>query len=420
MYALVDCNNFYASCERLFQPQLAGRPIVVLSNGDGCVVARSAEAKALGIAMGAVWFKEEPQYPRGLVRVFSSNYELYGDISRRVMMALSEFAYEIEQYSIDEAFLRFPGEAEWEALGRAIRTAIGTRIGIPVSVGFAPTKVLAKAANKQAKREPSANGVAVLQNSNTDAALAVMNTSDLWGIGNRFAARLTQVGIHSALQLKAMPDDLAREILSVVGLRIVWELRGKDCIDVDDIDAPKKMICCARGFGSLLETEEDIREALVNYVALCAEKLRRQQSVAGHIQVFVSTNSFNRMDPQYSNGCGSTLLTPTDFTPELSTAAAALLHRIYRRGFRYKRVGVILSEFSLKTEVQTSFSGPAPELMDRRRRLMATMDRLNSEFGRNAVKTASSGTATPVWAIRRARKSPSYTTRWAELPQALA
>ena len=416
MYALVDCNNFYASCERVFQPRLEGRPVVVLSNNDGCVIARSNEAKALGIEMAGAWHEVERRLPPGSVEVFSSNYALYGDMSRRVMATLSGFAYEMENYSIDESFLSFPPGGDWTELGQTMRRTVRRNTGIPVSVGFAPTKVLAKAANRMAKKRPELGGAHLLSDeAEIDATLAGMAPSDVWGIGRRLSERLATVGVRTALDLKRLDADVARRLLSVVVQRIVLELRGVSCLDIEEVAPAKQNICTAKSFGTALETLEELREPLASYVSRVAEKLRGQASVAGRVHVFLETNPFQK-GPQYFGGGGAAFATPTNYTPDLVAAANGVLERIYRPGCRYKKVGVMLLELGSEFAVQSSFDSPAPEVVEKRRRAMATLDAINLGYGRGAVRIASAAAPHPGWEMRQLRKSPRWTTRWEELP----
>lgn len=424
MFALVDCNSFYASCEQVFRPDLVGRPVVVLSNNDGCIVARSAEAKALGIDMADAWHEVEPRLPKGLVQVFSSNYTLYGDMSRRVMETLAGFAHEMEAYSIDEAFLHFLPGADWQALGVNIRRTVRRNTGLPVSVGFAPTKVLAKLANKMAKKDPARAGVCCLEANSPDLAaiLARLSPDDIWGIGSRLTARLAAVGVKTALDLRDLDDEVARRVLTVTGLRIVRELQGMSCLAVEEMAPAKKAICCAKSFGHPQETLEEVREPLMSYISRVAEKLRAQASVCGYLQVFLETNPFATGDLQYFNSTGRELTTATNFTPALCTAAGGLLEQIYRSGYRYKKVGVLVTNIASESAVQSAFDTPPQAEIERRRKLMATMDAANRHFGRNAVRvgSAAEGGRLPVWWMRQTKKSPRYTTNWNELPIAAA
>jgi DNA polymerase V len=421
MFALVDCNNFYASCERVFQPRLEGRPIVVLSNNDGCVVARSNEAKALGIEMAGPWHLTEKRFPPGTVEVFSSNYTLYGDMSRRVMTTLGRFAYELEPYSIDESFLHFLPGGDWQTLAREIRKTVRQHTGLPVSVGFAKTKVLAKVANRLAKKRPELGGAHVLMGETAiDAALSTMKPSDIWGIGNRLAERLVTVGVTTALDLKQLDIEVARRLLTVVGQRIVLELRGVNCLPLEEIALAKQNICTAKSFGMPLETLEQLQAPLASYVSRVAEKLRGQGSVAGRIQIFLETNPFQPQEPQYANSAGLTLLSPSNFTPDLVTAGMQLLKRIYRPGYRYKRVGVMLLDLGSSQVIQASFDEPPPELSEKRRRAMSVLDVVNQGFGRGALRVGSAAAPDPAWKMRQTRLSPRWTTRWADLPVAVA
>ena len=421
MFALVDCNSFYASCEQVFRPDLAGKPVVVLSNNDGCVVARSAEAKAAGVGMSAPW-QEVPPAVAARVTVFSSNYTLYGDFSRRVLATLSRFAQDIENYSIDESFLELTPGPDWAALGADIRRTVLRHTGLPVSVGFGATKVLSKIANKVAKRRKDAGGVFVLRDeAEADAALATMTTDDIWGIGSRLAARLEAAGVRTALELKRLEAELARRLLTVVGQRIVLELRGISCLAIEDVAPAKQNICTARSFGTPLESLEELREPLASYVSRVAEKLRGQGSVCGRMQIFLQTNPFQPHLPQYFPADEVVLSMPTNFTPELVTAAMSVLERIWRPGYRWKRIGVMLLELGPEHAVQSSFDSPPPEDVEKRRRAMAAIDAVNRMLGRNAVRVASaSGREPPVWKMRQSSVSPRYTTNWDEVAEVAA
>lgn len=418
MFALVDCNSFYASCEQVFRPDLRGKPVVVLSNNDGCVVARSAEAKTLGIEMAGPWHKIEPRVRSHGVVVFSSNYTLYGDFSRRVLQTLGRFVQEVENYSIDESFLWFDPGRDWSALGAEIKHTIGRHTGIPVSVGFGPTKVLAKLANKLAKKRAETGGVFVLGGADeADAILAALSPDDIWGIGERLAARLLTVGVHTALEFKRLDPEIARRILTVVGQRIVLELRGVSCLAIEDVVPAKKNICSAKSFGKPLSTFDELIEPLASYVSRVAEKLRAQQCVAGRLQVFLETNPFQPSDPQLFPAGEVILLTPSNFTGALVTAAASVLRRIWRPGYRWKKVGVMLLEICAETCVQSAFDSPAPETVEKRRRAMAALDAVNRTFGRAALRVGSAaGSAPASWRMRQHSLSPRYTTRWEELP----
>lgn len=419
MFALVDCNSFYASCEQVFRPDLRGRAVVVLSNNDGCVVARTAEAKQLGIPMGAAWH----QVPRDIAartEVFSSNYTLYADMSRRVQAVLSRYAQRIEHYSIDESFLAFSPGPDWASLGREIKATVRRHTGIPVSVGFGPTKVLAKAANKAAKKRQDGAGVTVLQRPDEiREVLSGMPTAEVWGIGSRLAERLKSVGVETAWQLAELDTQVARKLLSVVGQRIVLELRGTSCLAIEEVVPAKQHICTAKSFGSPLETLDELREPLATYVSRVAEKLRAQRSVCGRISVFLQTNPFQPQLPQLYPGGETVLATPSNFTPELVAAAQAVLTRIYRPGYLWKKVGVMLLDLGPEAEVQSAFDTPVPEIVSKRRKVMTALDELNRVFGRATVSVASAATREPpVWKMRQIRLSPRYTTCWQSLPVA--
>jgi len=415
VFALVDCNSFYCSCERVFQPRLEGAPVVVLSNNDGCVVSRTAEAKALGIAMGEVWHLARPELTAG-VHVFSSNYTLYGDLSRRVMATLRDFAARLEIYSIDEAFLAYDHRADWPALGRAIRATVGRHTGIPVCVGFGPTKVLAKLANRLAKKHPGHAGVFVwpADPATASALLATVPVSDVWGIGRRLAERLAPLGVTDARALRDLHDATARRLLAVTGLRVVLELRGLSCLALEELAPPKKAICCAKGFGAPLSTLDQLGEPLAAYVSRVAEKLRAQRQVAGFLQVFLETNPHGG-GPQYFPATGCALPMPSNDSGRLAEIAAALLRRIHRPSFSFRKVGVLASDLGPEGAAQLSFDASPPEVLDRRRALMAAMDRINRDHGRATLRLASAGPAAPKWKMRQAKLSPCYTTRWEAL-----
>ena len=415
MFALVDCNSFYCSCERVFNPRLTGQPVVVLSNNDGCVVSRTTEAKARGIAMGEVWHLARPDLKAG-VHAFSSNYTLYGDMSRRVMNTLRDFAEHLEIYSIDEAFLGFDARGDWRQIGLRVREIVERYTGIPVCIGFGPTKVLAKLANRLAKQRAGYAGVFTWPESPTETTtlLDSVPVQDVWGIGRRLADKLAPQGITTARALRDMDDARAQRLLAVTGLRIVWELRGLSCLKLDELAEAKKGICCAKGFGVPLSTLDELREPLAAYVSIVGEKLRTQQLVAGHIQVFLETNPHSA-GRQYNPGIGHSLAMASNFSPELSVIAAELLGNIHRRGYQFRKVGVLVSDLQPASAVQSCFDAPSPETVARRQKLMATLDHVNRDRGRGTVRLGSAGTASPLWRMRQAHLSPCCTTRWAEL-----
>ena len=412
--ALVDCNNFYASCERVFNPRLIGRPVVVLSNNDGCVIARSEEAKALGIAMGTPAFENKETFQRHGVEVLSSNYALYGDMSARVMSILRSQAPGIEVYSIDEAFLALDDD-QGEEFARGLRSQVRRWTGIPVSVGIAPTKVLAKLANRVAKKTPELNGVFDLTTAgDPDEILAGIKCADIWGIGSRLAARLGRGGIRTARDLKQADMAWVRRELGVVGERIARELNGTPCLTLEEMPPPKKGIASARSFGRPVESLAELEEALSTYTARVAEKLRAGHLLATQIHVFVTTNPFNTSQSQYTAGSQTTLLRPSNRTPDLISAVLPLLRKIYRPGHRYKKTGIFVTELVPEGCVQLSlFDEPAGA--SPRKALEDAVDQLNRRYGTNTVRYGAMGTRQR-WGMRQERKSQGFTTRWSELP----
>lgn len=416
---MVDCNNFYASCERVFDPSLEGRPVIVLSNNDGCVIARSNEAKRLGIAMGEPAYKREDFFARHGVLVFSSNYALYGDMSARVMRILAGFARETEVYSIDECFLLLRGLSTPSLLRLAgdIRRTVAAWTGIPVCVGLARTKTLAKIANRVAKKE-CPDGVHLLEDdTDVDAVLARTEPGDVWGIGRKHARFLSACGVRTALDLKCRPDEWVRRNLTVTGLRTVLELRQIPCIALEDAPPPAKSLVCSRSFGTRAENLASLEEAVSAYVQRAAEKLRRKGLVAGAVQVFLETNRF-QPDPQYAASLCRALPAPTADTLSLHSPALAILRDIFKPGYKYQKAGVILVDLAPAGHRQLSFLEPRGEEKARRDTLMRVMDRVNASYGRNALTLASSGLGEKEWHMRQERRSPRYTTSWAELPVA--
>lgn len=347
--ALVDCNNFYASCERLFAPRLRNQPVVVLSNNDGVIVARSNEAKMLGIPMGVPLFKVRDTLDKYRVAVFSSNYALYGDLSRRVMDTLRQFTPEVEVYSIDEAFLNLTGleHRDLQQYAQTIRQTVGQWTGIPVSIGIGPTKTLAKVANHLAKQNPTRQGVLNL-NAFDDMTLILESVpvQEVWGIGRRWSDKLRQMGIYSARQLRDADLNLMKKHFNVVLARTIEELRGKSCIELDDEQPDKQQIISSRSFGERLEHIEDLQQAITHFTSRAAEKLRRQQSVAQAITVYIRTSPFNEREPHYEASKTAALIQPTDNTGELIQLAHKLLSTMYRSGYRYQKAGIMLSRIT--------------------------------------------------------------------------
>ncbi len=415
IFALVDCNNFYASCERVFNPKLNGQPIVVLSNNDGCVVARSNEAKALGIRMGVPEFQIRPLLRAHQVQVFSSNYSLYGDMSQRVMETLEQFCPDLEVYSIDEAFLSLVGFAQRDLTeyGRQIRRTVKQWTGIPVSVGIAETKTLAKLANRVAKRTPDIGGVCdLLTCPDREALLSRVAVEDVWGIGRNHAQVLNQHGITTALQLRGVDDQWIRKRMGIVGLRLVMELRGVSCLDLEQCPAPKQSLTCSRAFGKHISTLAEMEEAVSTYTLRVAEKLRRERLAATVLAVCLTTNTFKE-GPQYSNALTLKLPIATDSTADLIRSALQGIRAIYRDGYHYKKAGVMLTGLVSASQIQADLF----DAQDRgkSKRLMSVLDAVNDRWGAGTLHYASSGFTT-AWRTQFHRRSPAYTTDWNALP----
>ncbi len=416
LFALVDCNNFYASCERLFRPELNGRPVVVLSNNDGCIVALSNEAKALGIGMGTPYHKNNHLIRKHNVEVFSSNYALYGDLSLRVADVLQQMEPDAEIYSIDEVFITLPaGSATWdlEAYSKTMKDRVEQYVGIPVSVGIAPTKTLAKVANRLAKKNPQYGGALDLTSQpDIDGLLANAPVGDVWGIGLRSAAKLNRVGIYTALHLKEANDTWIRKKLTVTGLRTAMELRGISCIPLDPVRADKKAIVSSRSFGRPVVDLADLQEAVASYMSVAARKMRSQKSAAGALQVFIATNRFKKSMPQHAVGQTVRLPQPTAYTPTLISYASQLLKKLYKSGYQYKKAGVMLTELVPQhCQQRNLFYQPQQESVA----LMDALDRVNDRWGKGTLQFAATGFKKS-WGMRRSKVSPAYTTNWADLP----
>ncbi len=419
LFALVDCNNFYVSCERVFNPKLAGKPVIVLGNNDGIVVARSNEAKTLGIPMGVPAFKYRDLIRRHDVQTFSSNYALYGDMSNRVMETLQQFSPEVEVYSIDEAFLSLSGfeRRNLTDYGRLIRTTVKQWTGLPVSVGIAETKTLAKVANHHAKRSPESTGVFDLTTwPDQDTLLATVPVEDVWGIGPAHTRRLKRQGINTALALRGADDQWIRKQMGIVGFRTVQELRGCSCLPLEQCPPPKQGITCSRSFGRPVTTLAEMREAVAAYTARAAEKLRGEQLKATVLTVFLTTNPFND-EPQYSNAVTLRLPVATDITPELLRMALRGAESIFRDGFRYKKAGIMLQQLVPVGHVQANLYDH--EDRNRGARLMRMIDRLNAGGEQETVRFGAVG-LTQHWRTRFAARSSAYTTNWRELPRVRA
>jgi len=418
-YALVDCNNFYVSCERVFDPSLQDRPVVVLSNNDGCVIARSNEAKALGIGMGEPAFKLKQFFKNNNVHIVSSNYSLYGDMSFRVMTTLEHFCQDIEVYSIDESFLYFKEHSRKNLLEIAhdIRKTVLTWTGIPVSVGLARTKTLAKMANRLAKKNPENTGVCLLDNEHEiNTGLAQTPIRDIWGIGKQYERLLTSKGIRTGRELCDMTDGWIKKNLKITGLHTVLEMRQIPCIPLEMAPPPAKSLVCSRSFGHMVEDLESLEEALASYVIRAGEKLRRKKLTAGSIHVFLSTNRF-RPGPQYTKSGCLTLLPATIYTPTLQKKARTILQGIYRTGYAYQKVGVMLTNLSPATSRQLSFFDPSPQEQKKQQGLMSVMDKINTQYGKTTITLAAAGLGQKKWHMRQKFLSKRYTTSWDELAE---
>lgn len=426
LFALVDVNNCYVSCERAMNPRLRDVPVVVLSNNDGCAVARSNEVKALGVKMGEPWHKLQDLARQHGIVALSSNYALYADFSNRIMTILRTYSPHVEVYSIDEAFLSLNGMGGlWDtptAMGQDIRAKILQWTGLPVCVGIgAPTKTLAKLANHIAKKFPLFDSVCDL--STMSAArmywlFSRIDVGEVWGVGRRIGDKLRAMGINSVQDLKeASPRDM-RAKFGVVMERTCAEIRGISCLALEEVTPARKEIVSSKSFGAMVGSIDELGQAVTAYVTRASEKLRSQDSVCGAVHVFIQTNPFRKMDLQYSNGLTVPLIVPTDDSRVLAGAALHGLERIFIEGIRYKKAGVMLLDLSPKSMLQgVLFDEARPrEPADK---LMAALDALNERFGRDSVTLASAGLA-PRWAMRSGNKTPCYTTRWDELPIANA
>lgn len=415
--ALVDCNNFYVSCERLFQPRLEGKPVVVLSNNDGCVVSRSQEVKDLGLKMAVPWFQMKDLARRHNIVALSSNYSLYADISNRVMTLLSRFSPGQEIYSIDESFLELTGmPVDHADHAREIRRTVMRDVGIPVCVGIASSKTLAKLANHVAKKNPRHAGVCDF-NAMTDAQLddlfAGIDAGEVWGVGGRSADRLRRMNIHSVLDLKRAAAGQLRSQFSVVFERIVAELNGVACLELDQVASAKQQIICSRSFGTPTSHLPDLEQAVVAYTTRAAEKLRQQRSLAGAIQVYIRTNPHRQQDAQHQSSMLMPLPEPGDDTRLLCRAALHGLRRIYRIGHAYQKAGITLTAIIPAAARPHTLFDDAPG-RERSRALMTMLDRINRSMGSGTIRLLGEGNGKP-WAMRRQDVSRRYTTEWDEL-----
>jgi len=422
---LIDANNFYASCEAVLDPAVIGRPLVVLSNNDGCIVSRSAEARALGIPMGAPLFQVRRELERHGVLVRSSNYTLYADMSQRLMASLESWVEELEIYSIDEAFglLHRPaGHGDLSGWGEALRQRVRQQLGLPVAVGIAPTKVLAKIANRVAKKDPAWCGRGVFDLGAAPLAdpwLAATAVEDVWGIGRRLARWCRLRGIADARALRDMPEGELRRRCGVVGVRLQQELRGHRCLPLSSEAAPKRETCVSRSFSTPVGTAEALREAVATYLCRAAEKLRRQGQRAGGLTVFVRSSPFDGTS-FYANSATATLALPSNDTAVLLAAALPLADGLFRPLKPLRKAGVLLHDLTPESLLQHHLLVPqTPEQQQRREALMAAIDALNRRYGSGTVGWAACGLAPP-WRMRRGHLSAAATTRLADIPLARA
>ncbi|MEQ9437509.1 MAG: Y-family DNA polymerase [Cyclobacteriaceae bacterium] len=419
MVALVDCNNFYVSCERVFDPGIARRPVVVLSNNDGCIISRSNEAKALGIKMGAPYFKVKPFLKQHAVKVLSSNYALYGDMSQRVVSTIRSLVPEVEVYSIDEQFLDLSSYTSTmvPSLVQKVRETILQHTGIPTSIGLAPTKTLAKLANQLAKKTEASQGIYCLQEEKViQLCLSEVAVSALWGVGRRYAERLSVYGIYTAADLYDASEQWVRQHMTVQGMRLWYELHGTPCLPLDAVVQPKKSVTASRSFGQLQTDYAVLSAAIAIHTSRCAEKLRKQGSVGSYISVFIKTNK-HQNEPQYQNSFTWTLPVATSHTGTLVQYATQALERIFRSGYRYMKCGVVVSGLTPEARRQTSLFEARNQ--GQQTKAMQVMDEINRKLGRNTLKVATTLTegqrSEERWQMRQAHRSPRYTTCWQEL-----
>jgi len=418
MIALVDCNSFYATCEQVFRPDLWGKPVVVLSNNDGCIIAANKEAKAISeISMFEPIFKIKKQLIKHNVTIFSSNYTLYGEMSQRVMNILSAFSPQVEIYSIDEAFVDVSG-MEYFSLnqfGHQMKDTIFDYTGLPVGVGIAPTKVLAKLANRISKKRVSENqGVFVIDSEEKRIeALKWATIKMIWGIGSKHAKRLKKIGIFTAYEFTQLPEEWVRKNMTVVGVRIWNELKGQPSIKFKTMPKPKKGIGTSKSFGKKIEDLGMIQEACSYYISEVSEVLRNQKSCATYLQVFLHTNYFSDRDKQYSNSITVTLSIPTSDTFVLISEAKKALDAIYKPGYRFKKVGVCLSGIIPREYVQGNLFVAAPQCD--KKELMNVFDTMNRKYGKSTLFSGLVGTRVKEWELIKEDRSPRYTTQWNEL-----
>ncbi|AGG33671.1 DNA-directed DNA polymerase [beta proteobacterium CB] len=421
LFALVDVNNFYVSCERVFAPKLEGVPMVVLSNNDGCAVARSAEVKALGVKMATPWFQMKDLAKQHGIQAYSSNYTLYGDMSSRVVEVLRRFTPNLEVYSIDESFLQIETVlkqyADPTSLGQIIKQDVKDTTGLPVCVGIGTSKTLAKLANHLAKKHPQFAGVCDISSMPKEALyqwMAETAVGEVWGIGGKTAKKLKELKINSVFDLAQISPQAMRQQFGVVIERICYELRGVSCLQLEEVAPAKQQIISSRSFGKPVTSMEELAESVATHAARGAEKLRSQKSVTGALTIFVQTNPHKPFEPQHHQSITVVLSDPSDNTLTLTSAALKGLKQIYKTGFKYKKAGVILNLLADKPTMQQSLFDDM-EVKGKSAGLMKAMDSINTRFGNASIKTAASGTKQD-WQMRSGNRSPNYTTQWDELP----
>lgn len=414
MFALIDCNNFYASCERVFRPELIGKPVVVLSNNDGCIIARSNEAKELGIPMGAPAHEIADKIKEYNINVFSANFALYGDMSRRVMTIIEDYSPNSEIYSIDEIFLKLSGFENYDlqAYGEEMHTKVHKWTGVPISVGIAPTKALAKVANRIAKKFPQkTKGVYVINSDEQRVkALKWLKIEDVWGIGRQHAKRLKTLNINTAFDFSEFNSTWVKKNMTITGFRLQQDLKGIPTLDLESMQI-KKNIATTRSFERNYTELEDLKERVTTFAVACAEKLRKQHSCCNTIMVFIHSNRFRKDLPQYSKNIVMKLPFPTNSNIELAEFACMALEKIYKKGIYYKKAGVIVLDFSLEDNLQKKIFENRNE---KHIPLMQAIDKLNSNYGQQKIKLASQDLKR-VWKMKQEKLSPQYTTQLSDI-----
>lgn len=414
MFGLIDCNNFYASCQRVFRPDLNGKPIVVLSNNDGCVIARSNEAKDLGIPMGAVAYQYEKLFIENKVSVFSANFALYGDMSQRVMNILSDYSPDMEIYSIDEAFLKFVGFENFnlQAMGEEMQRRVTKGTGIPISVGIAPTKALAKVANRIAKKFPEkTKSVYIIDcEEKKNKALKWLKVEDIWGIGRQYSKRLKAIGVNTAYDFTQLDNDYVKKHFAIVGLRLKQDLQGIPTLDLEE-SQQKKTIATTRSFDNNYTELVQLEERITTFAVSCAEKLRKQKSCCSSLMVFIHTNKHRNELPQYSRNIVIQLPFATNSSIEITKFAIQALKKIFKEGYAYKKAGVIIQDFTNEDTLQINLFENSD---NRHKAVMKSIDKINTIYGMQKIKLASQDTK-KVWKMKQEKLSPNYTTKLSDI-----